>query len=270
MRRGVRRECNLCVVCCGECVWRRSAKSPPTAIGGGPVRAAWAMYACGMGMHDEESRSRGCASLPPPSPKGVSQGGLPRSPEEGPSCACGARACHGARAHLREDSLGRRRSRGAGVEAWKHGGEDHSPIRPPSERAWMAGGATPARGRGRVGGRELGAGGSARAGGPAPQARKGAASCVSRAAHSPRLVRGSSTRRAQRTTTRWLHQHPGLPLSRPSARAGCRLVFSQAASAGSSPVLRYAPGETPLEVCVEGGAVRRRLARTTDGDGDKV
>lgn len=46
--------------------------------------------------------------------------------------------------------------------------------------------------RGRVGGRELGAGGSARAGGPAPQARKGAASCVSRAAHSPRLVRGSS------------------------------------------------------------------------------
>ena len=134
-------------------------------------------------------------------------------------------------------------------------------VRPLSGPGWR-GGATPARprGRGRVGGRELGAGGSARAGGPAPQARKGAASCVSRAAHSPRLVRGSSTRRAQRTTTRWLHQHPGLPLSRPSARAGCRLVFSQAASAGSSPVLRYAPGETPLEVCVEGGAVRRRLA----------
>ena len=127
-RRGVRRECNLCVVCCGECVWRRSAKSPPTAIGGGPVRAAWAMYACGMGMHDEESRVCLAASpisqggLPRGSPKGVSQGG----PEEGPSCASGERCPRVSRSESPpsggfpwEEEKQRGRCRGA--EAWRGG-----------------------------------------------------------------------------------------------------------------------------------------------------
>ena len=268
-----------CVLSAVVSVCGAAARSPrrqllaeaPCARLGPCMHAAWACMTRSRGV---EGVPRCLPPLPRGSPKGVSQGGLPRSPEEGPSCACGARACHGARAHLREDSLGRRRSRGAGVEAWKHGGEDHSPIRPPSERAWMAGGSD--------------SGEAAGAGAGRGQRARGWWICTRWGSRATGSEGGSQLRFAR------------CPLSPPRARllhtAGAAHHDALAAPAPGPPSLAperprwvsfgFQPGRFSRQL--SGAAIRARgdaagsvrgrrcsaeatgRARTTDGDGDKV